>query len=234
MKSIFSRIFNFQNKKNEPENLFEQSFRNQINFAVEKCKREKTIEYNKVSEINKWAKEIIFEIFQINQKFWYDELNKYEAIKADTVNSGVSQKLIEKTDRLIYQYREQINLGIKKIEFFDTLLQEYEIILEQYEETTDKIKKIDNEQKKITLINKYQDNISEMQSGTEDFSEIIEETELLEILNEEIKKIEDDFNVKSEVNSYINRLDKELFDDKIIDSRFFIDEIEKLKRELKK
>ena len=231
MINIFKGIFNSKKRKDESET----NFREQVLTALNKCKNEKKNEIENISNVKEWAKDIIVEIFDVPTAFWYEEMSEYENIKYHKNNLNVSKRLVEKTDRVIVEYREQIKLSQSKIEFCDTLINEYNEILDRYDNTLNTIKRVQSEENKILLLNKHKKRIEKMRSGTGDFEKMFEKTGKLELLNDDIENIEEDFKIKQEVTEYIENLDKEFAEDADnIDSLPIRTEIDKLTTEIKK
>ncbi len=229
-KNIFNKAVDEQDFAQEQKNLFKQ----QVEDALVKCKTEKKQEFDNIDNIKKWAKDIILEIFDVPTAFWYEEMNEYENIKFHENNLNVSKMLVKKTDLLIKEYREQIKLSNSKIFFCETLINEYKEILERYENTARKINQIQSEEKKLALLSKHKKRIAKMRSGTGNFEEMYEETGMLDVLNNDISNIEDDFKIKQEVTEYIANLDKEFIEDtENPDSLPIRKEIEKLTSEIK-
>jgi len=208
-------------------------FKSQVEDALEKCISDRDIEIENIDKVKKWAKDIIFEIFDVPTAFWYEELAEYESIKFHENNLSVSKQLIEKTDSLIKDYREQIKLSETKITFCETLIKEYENILKQYKDTEKRINQIKRDEEKLKLLKKHKFRLETLHSKTENYQNVYAETGTLDMLHEEILNLEDDFKIKQEVNEYIANLDKE-FDEDIdnIDSMPFRTEIEKLTSEI--
>lgn len=231
MINIFKGIFNSKKRKDESDT----NFREQVLTALNKCKNEKKNEIENISNVKQWAKDIIVEIFDVPTAFWYEEMSEYENIKYHKNNLNVSKRLVEKTDRVIEEYREQIKLSESKIEFCDTLINEYNEILDRYDNTLITIKRVQSEENKILLLNKHKKRIEKMRSGSGDFEKMFEKTGKLDLLNDDIEKIEDDFKIKQEVTEYIENLDKEFAEDSDnIDSLPIRTEIDKLTTEIKK
>ena len=231
MINIFKGIFNSKKRKDESDT----NFREQVLTALNKCKNEKKNEIENISNVKEWAKDIIVEIFDVPTAFWYEEMSEYENIKYHKNNLNVSKRLVEKTDRVIVEYREQIKLSQSKIEFCDTLINEYNEILDRYDNTLITIKRVQSEENKILLLNKHKKRIEKMRSGTGDFEKMFEKTGKLELLNDDIENIEEDFKIKQEVTEYIENLDKEFAEDADnIDSLPIRTEIDKLTTEIKK
>jgi len=233
MMSIFKGIFRSKNKNDESD--LKNDFEEQVLTALKKCKTEKNKEFDNISNIKKWAKDIIVEIFDVPSAYWYEELNEYENIKYHENNLNVSKRLVAKTDKVIEEYREQIKLSKSKINFCETLIEEYNEIIERYQNTLKKINQTKSEENKLKLLNKHKKRIAKMKSATGDFGEMFEKTGKLDLLNDDIEQIEEEFNIKQEVTEYIENLDKEFAEDtENIDSLPIRVEIEKLTKEIKK
>ncbi len=230
LKTIFSK------KDNEPnfEDEKKESFKTQVEIALEKCIVDKEQEFKNIENVKKWAKDLIFEIFNVPSAYWYEELKEYENIKYHETNLSLSENLVKKTDLLIDDYREQLKLSKTKITFCDTLIKEYKEIINRYEKTNKKIIQIQNENNKLELIKKRKQQIDKLRSKTTDFQDIYNETSMLDVLHEDIISIEDDFKIKQEVTEYIESLDTSFTKDiDNTDSSPFRKEIEKLTSEIK-
>ncbi len=228
--NIFKSIFGSKKKKNNKSLFYEK-----VSVVLNKCKIEKDQEIENISNAKKWAKDVILEIFDVPSAFWYEELDEYENIKFHDNNLSVSSELVEESDKVIQQYREQIKLSISKIDFYNTLIAEYEHIIKKYKNALSRIKQLKNDERKIHILNKHKMRISKMQSKTGNFEEIFDETGTLDSLNDDIQKIEDDFKIKQEVTEYIADLDKEFSADiDNFDSLPIRKEIEKITSVIKK
>lgn len=235
MINFFKNIFKKGDEKIDFEQEQKNIFKEQVENALKKCIEDQKQEITNIDNIKKWAKDIIFEIYNVPTAFWYEELNEYENIKFHESNLSISKTLIEKTDLLIEEYREQIKLSETKIIFCNTLINEYKDIIKRYDETARKIGRIKKEEEKIKLLKKHQSRIDTLRSKTENFQEIYSETGMLDVLQNDINNIEDDFKIKQEVSEYMENLDKDFSaDTDNIDSLPFRNEIEKLTSEIKK
>ncbi|MCF6366131.1 MAG: hypothetical protein L3J35_08005 [Bacteroidales bacterium] len=233
MMNFFKGIFRSKDEHSEPPTL-KNNFEEQVSTALKKCIAEKNKEFDNISNIKKWAKDIILEIFDVPTAFWYEELSEYENIKYHENNLKISKRLVEKTDKVIEEYREQIKLSESKIKFCETLIKEYEEIIERYRNTRKNIKQIRSEENKLKLLSKHKKRIAKMKSETGDFEGMFEKTGKLDLLHDDIEKIEEDFSIKQEVTEYIANLDKEFAEDtENIDSLPIRTEIEKLTNEIK-
>ncbi len=234
MKNFFKNLF----KSRKSDEYFEEDentgLKNQISSAYEKCIKERDDEINKIDDIKKWSKDLILEIFDVPTAYWYDELNEYENIKYHENNISISKRIIEKTDKVIEEYREQMKLSESKVEFCNTLINEYNDILKRLDTTIKKINSISKEEKQFKLLKRHKKRLADLRSDTGNFEEIFEKTSKLEILNDDIEKIEEDFNIKLEVSKYIENLDKEFAEDiDNINSLPIRKEIDKITKQIK-
>ena len=231
MKKFLKSLFRVE----ENEKKSNQYLRKQISLALEKCKNEKKIENLKIKDIKKWGKDLVFEIFDVPSAYWYEELNEYENIKYHENNLNVSKRLVKKTDKVIEEYREQIKLSITKVDFCNTLINEYEDILVRLDNTIKIIKELKKEESQLKLLNKHKKRLAEMRSDTANFDKIFEKTGKLDLLNDDIQQIEEDFIIRQEVSVYIENLDKEFSEDvENTDSLLIREEINKLTEKIKK
>ncbi len=235
MKEFFKNLFKSRKSGTYSEEDKNSGLKIQISSALEKCKKEKGDEINKIDNIKKWTKDLIFEIFDVPTAYWYNELNEYENIKYHESNLSISKELIEKTDKVIEEYKQQIKLSESKIEFCNTLINEYSNILKRLDTTLKKINVISEEEKQFQLLKRHKKRLADLRSDTGNFEEMYEKTGTLEILNDDIEKIEEDFNIKLEVSKYIENIDKEFAEDiENIDSLPIRKEIDNLTKQIKK
>lgn len=235
MKEFLKNLFKSRKSGDYSEEDENSELKIQISSALEKCKKEKEDEFTKIDNIKKWSKDLILEIFVVPTAYWYDELNEYENIKYHEGNLSISKELIEKTDRVIEEYKQQIKLSKSKIEFCNTLINEYNNILKRLDSTLKKINDISKEEKQFLLLKKHKKRLADLRSDTGNFEEMYEKTGTLELLNDDIEKIEEDFNIKLEVSKYIENLDKEFTEDTDnIDSLPIRKEIDDLTKQIKK
>ena len=235
MKNLFKNLFKSGKPEENSEEDENSELKKQISSAHEKCINEREDEIKKNDDIKKWGKDLILEIFDVPTAYWYDELNEYENIKFHEKNLSINKRLIEKTDKVIEEYREQIKLSESKIEFCNTLINEYNDILKRLDATLKKINVISTEEKQFQLLKRHKKRLADLRSETGNFEEMFEKTGKLEILNDDIEKIEEDFNIKLEVSKYIENLDKEFAEDiENIDSLPIRKEIDDLTEQIKK
>jgi hypothetical protein len=232
MKKFLKNLFTSEDKEGSQS---EPSLRDQIASELEKCKKDRALEYQKIDDIKKWGKDLILEIFDVPTAYWYDELKEYENIKFHEKNLNISERLIEKTDKVVEEYREQLKLSQSKIDFCSSLIKKYENFLDRLDKAHKDIERLKKEEGHLNLLNQHKKRLAKMRSETADFGNMFENTGKLELLNEDIQKIEEDFNIKKEVSEYIDNLDKDFANDlDNTDSSVLRDEIHKFIEQLEK
>jgi len=235
MRKFFKNLFNKSEEDTDVQFNENDLLREQISSALQKCTKEREDEIKNIDNVIKWAKDLILEIFDVPSAYWYDELNEYEQIKFHENNLKISKKVLENTDKVIEEYREQIKLSESKIKFCETLIDEYNEILLRLDSAIKRVNDLTEEEKQLQLLKSHKKRLADMKSETANFEEIFEKTGNLEVLNEDIKKIEEDFTIKLEVSKYVEKLDKEFADDdENIDSLPIRKEIDEITEKLKK
>ncbi len=232
------RILNFFSKNNtvKSDDLGNIEFlREKIISAIRICKQDIRTEENKISEIKKWAKELIADIYFVPSEYWYDEIKYINEIKNHIENKNLNNSVIQKTDNLVNDYFQQIDLSESKLEFLRTLLIKYGKLSDKIDNTIQKTLMLKSKNEYIKSIKKYKRKLDEVQNPDEDFSKIYEESEHLKTIKDEIKETEEDFLIQKEVNEYINKLTTEYMEnDEISESEFLKNEILRIKNELTK
>ncbi|MCF6183348.1 MAG: hypothetical protein L3J56_01765 [Bacteroidales bacterium] len=230
------RILNFFSKNNtvKSDDIGNTEFlREKIISAIRICKQDIRTEENKISEIKKWAKELIADIYFVPSEYWYDEIKYLNEIKNHIENKNLNNSVIQKTDNLVNDYFQQINLSESKLEFLRTLLIKYGNLSDKIDNTIHKTLMLKSKNEYIKSIKKYKRKLDEVQNPDEDFSKIYEESEHLKTIKNEIKETEEDFLIQKEVNEYINKLTTEYMgNDEISESEFLKNEILRIKNEL--
>ncbi|NOZ35059.1 MAG: hypothetical protein GXO80_07160 [Chlorobi bacterium] len=226
--------FIFKNNTIKSDDLGNTEFiREKIITAIRICKQDIRTEENKISEIKKWAKELIADIYFVPSEYWYDEIKYINEIKNHIENKNLNNSVIQKTDNLVSDYFQQIDLAESKLEFLRTLLIKYTNLLNKIENTIQKTLMLKSKNEYIKSIKKYKRKLDEVQNPDEDFSKIYEESEHLKTIKNEITETEEDFLIQKEVNEYINKLTTEYIKNDIIsESDFLKKEIIRIKNEL--
>ncbi len=226
--------FIFKNNTIKSDDFGNTEFiREKIITAIRICKQDIRTEENKISEIKKWAKELIADIYFVPSEYWYDEIKYINEIKNHSENKNLNNSVIQKTDNLVSDYFQQIDLAESKLEFLRTLLIKYTNLLNKIENTIQKTLMLKSKNEYIKSIKKYKRKLDEVQNPDDDFSKIYEESEHLKTIKDEIKETEEDFLIQKEVNEYINKLTAEYIkNDTISESDFLRKEILRIKNEL--
>jgi hypothetical protein len=205
------RIFSHKNRHRDEEDwLSDEKIRLQINSAMKDCRLEKDNQLKMIDDYKEHAKDLIFDIFQVPEIFWYEELNAYEKIKGHEKNLSISPEISGKTDVLIEQYRIRIQLCESKIDVCIQLLKEFENLLIQLDEAKVQIQKAELEEKQNSVINKHIEYIQKEDNPEYDSGKITENGNKLEQLKDEIHRINEEFRIKQRVTSYMKKLETDL------------------------
>ncbi len=231
-------ILNFIFKKNKEQTEdFKNTelFLNKVLNAIKVCKIDIKKEKDKISVTEKWAKELIADIYFIPSEYWYDEIKYLEKIKEQSENKNIDSSIIIKTDKLLNDYINQINLSKSKLDFLNTLLSKYYSLQSKIENTIHKALILKNKDEYVKSIKKYRKKLDDVQNSNFDLHKIYEESEHLKILRNELNEIEEDFSVRQEVDEYINKLTNKYLDNNDFSGSVFLEEeISKIKDDLQK
>jgi len=226
-------------KKDNPEENKHLSHEDEMLIKLEHSITQCTAEIKKAGDesdqIKKWTVEAISEVFTVPNKFWYDELAKYDEIKALNENKAVDQKVIRKCDEVVTGYAEQIRLREAKIVLYNTLIGKYM----ETKQKMEKIKKRSEDeqiaQEKIKLLEKHSQRIDLLRNSPENLNAHIEGSNHLEILENEAKEVIDEFEISEEVKSSLDEINVQFHEGRYeFGAKSAIDEIEKLVQKIKK
>jgi hypothetical protein len=233
VKKRFTHIFDSRKHHDEDDNsLSDAKIKAQIDNALNDCISEKKQEQKKLDDLKTHAKDLIFEIFQVPEVFWYEELDQYEKIKTHEANRSLAEEIIKKTDELIEIYRTKIKRCVAKIELCANLTGEFESLIQKFEETKLEIQKAELEEKQKTIINKHLEYIKKEDEPNDSSIEIMKKGDKLEQLKEEIREIDQNFRLRLKVKAYMKKIDEDsnLFEIKT-DINSLRDIIEKFKKD---
>ena len=203
---FFKKIFGSKKKELNKEDDDINNLTIEIIESIKKCKLEKETAYKNIDDIMKKVKELIWGIFKVPNKYWYEELNKYEKIKKTPENLEISEIVIKKCDEIIFAYREQIELKKSKIKFSETLFEKYKKIQNNLNQIKRKDKKNKKEQKQLKLLEKHSKLISEMNENDNRIEKIYESSEELNFFENDIKAIEEEFKFKQKLHSRFDEI----------------------------
>jgi hypothetical protein len=204
---------------------------NSINHCVQEIKKAG----DETDQIKKWVIEAISEVFQVPNKFWYDEISKYNEIKQLEENKSVDQKVIYKCDEVVLGYMDQIKLREAKVVLYNTLIEKYKATKEKME----KIKKRSNDelavQNKLQALEKHSKRLDQLRNSPENLSDHIEGSNQLDLLKGEAKDVIEEFEISEEVKSSLDEINQQFNSGREgFGTKSAIDEIEKLVDKIKK
>jgi hypothetical protein len=206
-----------------------------LEVSIDQCGLEIKKAGDETDQIKKWVIEAISDVFQVPNKFWYDEISKYDEIKLLEENKQINPKVLHKCDEVVYGYIEQIELRNAKIELYKTLIEKYKATKEKME----KIKKISDDelkaQAKLEVLEKHNLRIDQLRNSPENLNHHIDETNQLDLLKNEANEVIEEFEISEEVKSSLDDLNQQFNSGKYaLGAKSAIDEIEKLVDKIKK
>jgi len=212
-----NNFFNFLKKEeNKPDSfdLYEnKKFQYELEEAITKCNIDKQDTISDIENMNKWAKEVILEIFEVPHKYWYKEIVNYQKIKDEDINKDVSANLILNTDKVILGYIEQIEIKQTKLLFYEALLKEYERISAKLNNAFSRLEQLKKDEEQIKMLNKHKKKIENMSNSKENMDDIYKQAEDLNSLTEDIKTINQEFNFRKEMSDKVLELEKDVINE---------------------
>ncbi len=227
--------FLFKDKTLKNENLNDsESVKQKIESAIRVCERDLKSEKNKIVELENTAKKLIADIFFVPSEYWYDEIKFLSEIKKHPENKDIDASVISKTDRLLSEYFQQIELSKSRIDFLSILSEKYKKLSVRVEKTIHKTLMLKNKNEYFKAIKKYKGKLNTVTESTEDLHTFYEESVHFKTIQQEIREIEEDFDVQKEVDEYINQITLKFGEDTdTVQTEILRDEIDKPEKELK-
>ena len=190
--------WNIFKKDKDKNDLEDNSFEKKIDEALRNAQNDKRDAKKDIENIKSWAAEIIIETYAdtfpnghltyYREKYKADALEKYEQIKKDNAGKIPADK-VEKCDRLLKGYLNQIGLRESKMKLYDKLEK-------QYLDTKAKLKKLDVDKVVDDKINTHEERLRMLDSDTNTYVDAMSDTA-------KMKELQNEFELKSE---YINQL----------------------------
>jgi hypothetical protein len=232
--SWIKKIFQ-SGKQTEVKHLTrEEEMLEKLETSINHCNQEIKKAGDETDQIKKWVIEAISEVFQVPNRFWYDEILKYEEIKQLEENKSIDQKVVNKCDEVVIGYIDQIKLRQSKVMLYNTLIEKYNATKEKME----KIKKrSDNElaaQTKLRVLEKHSQRLDQLRNSPENLSDHIEGSNQLDLLKSEAKDVIEEFEISEEVKISLDEINHQFSSGKEgFGAKTAIDEIEKLVDKIK-
>jgi len=228
--SWFKKIFSL-----EEENNNEQSVLQKTDLSIDECKKDISKAYEEIENINKWIIEAIHEVFDVHNKYWYDEVKKYEEIKNENSNSEIDNKVIEKCDEIIKNYKSQIKIRESKLKLYNVLLSEYEKTKEKLMAIESKKLREEKANTKLESLEKHTKRIESLSQNPEEIEKHYKEKENLNILEAEVEDVIEEFEINEEVKLHMQKINNIFHSNSNeLTTENAIEEINKLVDKLKK
>ena len=199
------RLLNFPIDDEEyKKNIPKDAFITKVDSKIEKCKIKKKEYTNDLAKLHKWSNKLILDIFDVPSKFWYNELNNYEKIKKLPKNKKIANHIIKKTNNIIKEYKEQIELKKNKIIFCNESLNKYAKLISDYKLT---LKKLELERQKKEKYNKLEEH-SQRINRINEKNNLSEQSEKLTIdfLQEDIDELNNELTLQEEIYNQLDKL----------------------------
>ncbi len=200
----------FKKKKQEK---IELTISEKIDIAISKCKDDKLFLTNEIDEIKKWATDAIVKVYEIPNRYRYKEFEEYGSIKKERINKDVIYEVKQKCDEIVNGYLNQIKLRESKVKLLDSLLSEYENTQNKIYEAEQKLQNQIEAEEKIKELEKHSDRLYKMNESTTVTENYYDESSSLTNIKSELKSIEDDFEIKEEVQRQMKKLSSKYKDD---------------------
>jgi DNA-binding SARP family transcriptional activator len=183
-------------KKRDKEPTLEE----RIELALQKAKQDKRLATKEIKDIKEWAADAIIDVYSAffpNSNLTYyrkqyaeTALQEYDNIKKK-YSSEVDAEMVEKCDKIVEGYMNQIKLRESKLKLFQKLE-------EEYSKTKEKLRMAEKQGERTDNLKEHTERLENMDDSAESLSTAMTDTYKLE-------DIKDDIAVKEE---YFNQLEK--------------------------
>ncbi len=204
-----------------------------ISILVRKNETEIRKLQEEISQLQKWAGEAIATVFFIPSNFLYNEIVEYEKIKQFVENQKVNLRLIKKCDEIVEGYSKQIDFRKTKIQFCESLINEYSLALQQLHETENQLSSLRKESEQFAVLEKHYLRLRELNSDVQELKTSFSAAQELESLENEIVKMQKKQKEEVEYFSQLEKLSEIYSEIPVDNSNTYKQEIEKLMKNLK-
>lgn len=233
--SWFKKLFEKKKLHNEIYQSKENELLAKLEASIDQCNMGIKKVGDEIDEIRKWANEAIRGAFEVPNKFWYEEHNKYDEIKALTENKTLDYKVVIKCDEIIFAYMEQIKLREAKLNLYQSLIEKYN----QNKTKMAAIKKRHeddfNSRLKLEALEEHRLRLEQMKTNPENIENTYEESYHLEELRNEANEVLEEFEISEEVRTLLEEINSEFKSGNFSsDSKLAIEQIENLTNKINK
>jgi len=196
---------------------------------LQKAKEEKRQAERDIREIRGWSQDAIIDVyadfFPNSNLTYYREQHKADAIeKYDEIKAKYAQKLdaetVEKGDRIVQGYLNQIALRESKLELYDKMINEYQ-------QTKNKLRNSKSRGKSVSNLQKHAERLEKLDDSTEHMSDSMSDTYELEDIQNELAVKEEYFKQLEILN---NQFDN---DSDYNNANMYKEEVDKMIKKLK-
>lgn len=200
----------WRRKKKDDEQ--QMGLEQKISQAITKCDDEKKKTAGEISQLKQWANEVIQKVFEVPHQFYYTELEHFDEIKKLNNTQNISEVVFRKTNDVVQGYKNQIRIRESKIELCENLLEEYYQSLNDYRRLTDNMNHRSTDDLILQELEQHANRIKNMNSSTDELEFSYEKTERLELIESDLKALEEEFKMKEEFHHQMNRVNEILAD----------------------
>jgi hypothetical protein len=233
--SLINRFF--KKGKTEMENSMpkEEQMLLKLENSILHCKDEIKKADEENDQIKKWAIEAITEVFQVPNRFWYDELEKYDEIKTLDDNRSLDLKVVHKCDEVVFGYLDQIKLRQAKVLLYNTLIEKYNGTKQKMEEIKKRGQDEANAREKLLALEKHSQRLDQLRNSPENLNGHLDGTDQLDLLKSEAKEVIEEFEISEEVKTTLQEINQQFDSGKYMQgAKSAIAEIERLTDRIKK
>ncbi len=190
--------WNLFKKKEEAE----PSLEDRIKEALKKAKTDIKTANKEIKDIEKWAADAIVDVYAdffpnadmtyYRKQYAETALKEYSQIK-EKYSSKLETELVEKCDRIVSGYMNQIELRKSKLKLLEKLEKEYKI-------TRDKLQVAEKQGKRTTELKEHTDRLKNLDEDSQDLSTAMTDSYKLEDIKNDIADKEEYFNQLEKLN----------------------------------
>ena len=179
-------------KKKEKELSLEE----RIELASQKAKQDKRQASKEIVDINEWAADAIIDVYSAffpNSNLTYyrkqyaeSALKDYDNIK-NKYASEVESEMVEKCDKIVMGYMNQVKLRESKLKLFQKLEDEYKI-------TKEKLRMAEKQGERTDNLQEHAERLENLDNDSETLSTAMTDTYKLEDIKDDIAMKEEYFN----------------------------------------
>jgi hypothetical protein len=187
----------FKKKEKEP------SLEERIELALQKAKQDKRQAAREIEDINQWAADAIIDVYSAffpNSNLTYyrkqyaeTALEEYENIKKKYA-SEIEAEMVEKCDKIVAGYMNQIKLRESKLKLFQKLE-------EEYKKTKEKLRVAEKQGERTDNLQEHAERLKNLDDSSESLSTAMTDTYKLEDIKGDIEEKEEYFNQLEKLNN---------------------------------